>query len=267
LLVSNSQAYRYQDFADIIVLTFPDGSELRLDQIAQIDDGFDENPIFSRFNNQRAAIINISRTGSESAIEIADKVNQYIETHRDSLPAGVKMLSWDDQAVYIKDRINTLLQSGLQGGFLVFILLTLLLRIKVALWVVVGIPVCYAGSLALLPYFNVTINGMSVFGFILVLGVVVDDAIVTGENIYTHFKRHGDGLRAAIEGTQEVAKPVTFGILTTMAAFAPLCFIDAGIGALMQALAFVVIGCLIFSLIESKLILPAHLKKRYGVLR
>ncbi len=260
LLVSNSQAYRYADYASINVATFPDGSELRLDQIAEIDDGFDENPVFSRFNNQRAAIISISRTGSESAIEIAEKVNDYIVVNRSLLPDGVEMISWDDQAVYIKDRINTLLTSGLQGGILVFILLALLLRIKVALWVVVGIPVCYAGSLALLPYFGVTINGMSVFGFILVLGVVVDDAIVTGENIYTHFKRHGDGLRAAIEGTQEVAKPVTFGILTTMAAFAPLCLIDAGIGALMQALAFVVIGCLIFSLVESKLILPAHLK-------
>ncbi len=260
LLSSKSQAYNYQDYAALTIRNFADGSKLKLSDIATIEDGFEENKIITRFNGRRAALITVSRSGNENAIDIAESVKQFIAEKEPELPDTVRLGFWDDTSTEIKGRLSILLGSAVQGAILVMIMLTLFLRLTVALWVVIGIPVCFAGAMILMPSLGVTINTMSLFGFIIVLGVVVDDAIVTGENIYTHFERHGDGLRAAIEGTQEVAKPVIFGVLTTIAAFVPLTQMGAGHGAFVKAIALVVICCLIFSIIETKLILPAHLK-------
>lgn len=260
LLSTRSQAYNYDDYANITIRNFADGSRLKLTDIADINDGFDENAVLTRFNGKRAVRITIDRTGNESAIDVAKKIHAYIDEAKDDMPQSIGLAVWDDDSVRVKTRLLTLGQSAWQGALLVFIMLALMLRTKVAIWVVVGIPVCFAGALALMPLVGVTINSMSVFGFIIVLGVVVDDAIVTGENIYTHFTRHGDGLRAAIEGTEEVTKPVVFGVLTTIAAFVPMALYTEGHGAFASAMAIVVICCLIFSLVESKLILPAHLK-------
>ena len=260
LLSTKSQAYNYNEYAELPILNFPDGSTLRLADIATIDDGFDENTVLTRYNGKRAARISISRIGKENAIEIAEKVHKFLADYQPGLPDTVKLAIWDDDSEIIVDRINTLLKSAWQGLILVFILLALMLRTSVAIWVTVGIPVCFAGALAVMPWFGSTINLLSVFGFIIVLGVVVDDAIVTGENIYSHFVRHGDGLRAAIEGTEEVSKPVVFGVLTTIAAFFPFLLITDGFAALARSMSVVVICCLVFSLVESKLILPSHLK-------
>lgn len=260
LLSTKSQAYTYDEYAELPIFNYPDGSSLKLSDIATIDDGFDENTVLTRYNGKRASRISISRIGNENAIEVAEKVHAFLAEYEPSLPETVKLAIWDDDSVIIRDRINTLLTSAWQGLILVFILLALMLRTSVAIWVTVGIPVCFAGALAVMPMLGATINIFSVFGFIIVLGVVVDDAIVTGENIYTHFTRHGDGLRAAIEGTEEVSKPVVFGVLTTIAAFAPFLLITEGFAAFAGAMAMVVVCCLVFSLVESKLILPSHLK-------
>jgi len=260
LIKTEGQAYRQTEFERIIIRTRDDGSIIRLQDIAEINDGFEEQTILNRFNGKRAMEVEIYSVGNQSAIEVAEKVKSYISQQSNQLPQGVFLSYWRDRSQIVKNRLSTLLNSAIQGGILVMVLLTLFLRPKVAFWVVIGIPVSFMGALSLMPLFGITINIVSLFAFILVLGIVVDDAIVTGENIYTHMERHGDGLRASIEGTTEVATPVTFGIMTTVAAFLPLTLIEGGRSTFFQQLPFVVIPVLIFSLIESKFVLPAHLK-------
>ncbi len=260
LIRSKGQAYRKNDFANIAVKQNADGSILRLKDIATINDGFEETPVRTRFNNKPAAFIDVYRIGKQSAIEVADKVKDYIEQKQQSLPQGFELNYWDDDSRIVKNRIATLTSNAIQGGILVLALLTLFLRPSIAFWVFLGIPVAFMGAFIVMPYFGITLNLLSLFGFILVLGIVVDDAIVTGENVYTHLRYAESGEQAAINGTLEVATPVTFGVLTTIAAFMPLAFIDGARGALFAQIPIVVIPVLIFSLIESKFVLPAHLK-------
>lgn len=260
LLRSKGQAYRTDEFANIVVKTNADGSIVLLEDIAIINDGFEETPIRTRFNGKQAAFIDVYRIGVQSAIDVADLVKDYIEEQQDNLPVGYELSYWDDDSEIVKKRLSTLTTSALQGGFLVLLLLTLFLRPSIAFWVFVGIPVSFMGAFIAMPFFGVTLNVMSLFGFILVLGIVVDDAIVTGENVYTHLRNAESGEEAAIKGTQEVAVPVTFGVLTTIAAFLPMGFIEGFRGALFAQLPVIIIPVLLFSLIESKFVLPAHLK-------
>ncbi|GAB2679146.1 efflux RND transporter permease subunit [Aliiglaciecola aliphaticivorans] len=260
LIRSKGQAYRKDEFAAIPIKTNPDGSIIRLDDIANILDGFEETPVRTRFNGQQGAFIEVYRIGQQSAIEVADKVKEYVDEHQQGLPQGFNLTYWDDDSVIVKSRISSLTSNAIQGGILVLVLLTLFLRPSIAFWVFIGIPVAFMGAFILMPFFGVTLNMMSVFGFILVLGIVVDDAIVTGENIYTHLGKAKSGEQAAIQGTLEVAKPVTFGILTTVAAFLPLAFIEGRRGDIFAQIPYVVIPVLLLSLIESKFILPSHLK-------
>jgi multidrug efflux pump subunit AcrB len=260
LLRTKAQAYIAADFAPIVVLTRADGTRLTLGDIADIRDGFEENPVRARFNEKPAVVIEINRIGDQSAIDVADKVKQYVEDAQARFPANVSLSYWRDRSQIVKSRLRTLMRSALQGGLLIFLLLALFLRFSVALWVCAGIPVAFMGALALMPVMGVTINIISLFAFILVLGVVVDDAIVTGENIYTHVKRGEAPGEAVVRGTREVAVPVTFGILTTIAAFIPLLMIEGARGQIFAQIPVVVIPVLLFSLVESKLILPAHLR-------
>lgn len=260
LLRSKGQAYHKDQFSDIVIKSFADGSLLRLADVATINDGFEESPVRTRFNGKRSAFIDVYRIGDQSAIEVADKVKRYIAERQHDLPHGFDINYWDDDSVIVKNRISTLTKNALQGGLLVLALLTLFLRPAIAFWVFIGIPVSFMGAFIMMPIFGVTLNVMSLFAFILVLGIVVDDAIVTGENIYTHLRSAESGEQAAILGTQEVATPVTFGILTTVAAFLPLAFVDGNMRGLFGQIPFVVIPVLLMSLVESKFVLPAHLK-------
>ena len=260
LIRSKGQAYRKDEFENIVVKQNSDGSILRLKDVATINDGFEETPVRTRFNGKPAAFIDVYRIGSQSAIDVADKVKNYINKKQATLPQGYKLNYWNDRSRIVKNRISTLTTNALQGGILVLALLTLFLRPYIAFWVFMGIPVAFMGAFIVMPYFGITLNILSLFGFILVLGIVVDDAIVTGENVYTHLQHAESGEQAAIKGTMEVATPVTFGALTTVAAFLPLAFIEGARGALFAQIPAIVIPVLIFSLIESKLILPAHLK-------
>ena len=260
LISSKGQAYRKDEFASIVVKNQADGTIIRLGDIATIKDYFEETPVRTRFNGKQAAFIDVYRIGPQSAITVADDVKNYIEEQQATLPQGFKLSYWDDDSELVKSRIATLTSNALQGGILVLALLTLFLRPAIAFWVFIGIPVSFMGAFIAMPIFGVTLNIMSLFGFILVLGIVVDDAIVTGENVYTHLKTAKSGEKAAILGTQEVATQVTFGVLTTVAAFLPLAFIEGARGALFAQIPVVVIPVLLFSLIESKFVLPAHLK-------
>jgi multidrug efflux pump subunit AcrB len=260
LLRSKGQAYRKDEFEKIAIKANVDGSMIRLSDIANIKDDFEETPVRTRFNGKQAAFIDVYRLGQQSAIDVAGAVRGYIEKQQSTLPVGVDLSFWDDDSQIVKNRISTLTTSAMQGGILVLALLSLFLRPSIAFWVFIGIPVSFMGAFIAMPIFGITLNIMSLFGFILVLGIVVDDAIVTGENIYTHLKTSESGEMAAIRGTQEVATPVTFGVLTTVAAFLPLAFIEGARGALFAQIPVIVIPVLIFSLIESKFVLPSHLK-------
>ncbi len=232
---------------------------IKLSDIAIIKDGFEETPLRTRFNGVSAVEVEIFRTGDESIIEVTQAVKDFILEQQTRLPQGLSMDYWRDGSEPIRGRLQTLSTSAWQGALLVIGLLALFLRPSVAFWVCLGIPMSFMGAFLFMPLFDVSLNLMSLFAFILVLGIVVDDAIVTGENVYSHLERGEDPLQAAIKGTQEVAIPVTFGILTTAAAFLPLAF-QTGRGSWYAAIPFVIIPVLLFSLIESKLILPAHLK-------
>ncbi len=257
---TQGQRYRGSEFATIPVRSFPDGSRLLLGDIATIHDGFEETPIFSEFNGRPAVIIDVYRTGLQNVLEVSQAVRDYVEQSRHTLPQGIELGHWRDRARIVKLRLNTLVNSAWQGGLLVFLCLALFLRLSVAFWVCIGIPISFLGTLALLPEIGVTLNIISLFAFILVLGIVVDDAIITGENIYAHLQRAESSIEAAVQGAREVAVPVTFGLLTTLAAFLPLFFIEGRRGGLFAQIPMVIVPVLIFSWIESKLILPAHLR-------
>ncbi|MCB1052021.1 MAG: efflux RND transporter permease subunit, partial [Acidobacteria bacterium] len=259
LIRTKGQAYRGKDFEAIEVMTRPDGSRVTIGDIAKVVDGFAETDRLARFDGQTSALVEVFRIGEQSALDIAGSVKSYLEEAKSWLPAGIKLSIWQDQSKVLKDRLSLLIRNGLQGLVLVFLILALFLRFRLAFWVTAGIPISFMGTFWLMPYLDVSVNLISLFAFIVVLGIVVDDAIVVGENIYSHQNRHGNGLRGAIEGAKEVAVPVTFGVLTTVAAFMPLLNVPGTIGKVMRVIPLVVITCLVFSFIESKLILPNHL--------
>ncbi|WP_197469267.1 efflux RND transporter permease subunit, partial [Oleiphilus sp. HI0125] len=209
LLRSSGQAYGADEFSRIVIRTSNTGGVIRLGNVADIVDGFVEDVIITRFNGKPAALIEIYRVGDESAIEVADKVKNYIATHSEEQNQLLQLTAWRDRSNIVKKRLKTLSDSAIQGGILVMLLLTLFLRPAIAFWVCIGIPVTFMGAFFVMPFFGVSINIISLFGFILILGIVVDDAIVTGENIYSHLRKSESGIEAVINGTQEVAVPVT----------------------------------------------------------
>ena len=259
LLRTRGQAYDVEDFSRIVVLSRPNGTRVTLGDLASITDGFEEGGLTQRYIGQSSIEIDVFRTGLQSAIVVADDVKQYLVEAQARMPHGITLGYWRDQSRMVKARMNTLTQSALQGGILVIILLTLFLRFWVAAWVFIGVPVSILGGIALMPALGVSLNLISMFAFILVLGIVVDDAIVTGENIYTHMRKNKNRVQAAIEGTNEVAVPVTFGVLTTVAAFTPLLLIDGARGQIFAQIPLIVIPVLLFSIIESKFVLPSHM--------
>ena len=261
LLRTEGQVYTGQEFANLVLRTFPDGTRLTLGDIANIRDGFVEGEGFGRFNGQPTGILRVLASGGQNELVTAAAVNEYIEKKAESLPDGVHMESWVNRSHYLEGRLELMTTNMFQGAILVFLILTLFLRLKVAFWVIIGIPITFFGAIWLMPHspWPVTINMISLFGFILVLGIVVDDAIIIGESVYTKIRADGHTLDNVVRGAQKVAVPATFGVLTTMAAFAPMLFVGGIVGPFFEALSVVVILCLMFSLIESKLILPAHL--------
>jgi multidrug efflux pump subunit AcrB len=256
---SKGQAYSRADF-EKIVISNRNGSEVTVGNVAKVSDGFEENSKILRFNGKPCLLIEVLRLGDENALEIAGTVKKYVASSKQRFPQGITVYVWDDSSEELEGRLGTLLNSMLQGGLLVLIVLGLFLRPMLAFWVVLGIPVAFAGGFIMMPYLGITANVMSIFGFIIVVGLVVDDAIVTAENVYIKLKEGIDPLDAATEGTLEVATPVTFGVLTTIVAFVPLMFFDGFYGSFTKQIPPVVATVLIFSLIESKLALPCHLK-------
>ncbi|WP_318455273.1 efflux RND transporter permease subunit [Photobacterium leiognathi] len=263
LVRTNGQLYNGDGFSSIVLQTRLDGSRLYLSDVATISDGFIEDRILNRFNRERAAVIQVRNLTDEDATKIAEQVGNYVEQAQTKLPTGVYLDSWGDMSHYLEGRLNMMLSNMFYGGILVFIILALFLDIRVAFWVILGIPFCFLGTLLFMPtpLVAVSINLISLFGFILVLGIVVDDAIVVGESVYSEVEDKGQSIDNVIAGAKKVAIPATFGVLTTMAAFIPMLISDAPRTEFFKAIAWVVLLCLTLSLIESKLILPAHLAR------
>ncbi len=256
------QAYSEIDFANLVLRTNSDGTRLLLSDIATIRDGFVESDGYANFNGKRTSVIQVQSLGEQNDLEISEAVHKYVKEKNQTLPEGVQLQLWGDGAVYLQQRLDMMFDNMLMGVVLVFILLSLFLRMKVALWVLVGIPICFFGAFLMMDKLgpiSTNINFLSLFGLILVLGIVVDDAIIIGESVYSEIKKKGHNIENVIIGAKKVAVPATFGVLTTIAAFAPLLTLDFMFAPFFEAIAVVVILCLIFSLIESKWILPAHL--------
>ncbi|MBT8101486.1 MAG: efflux RND transporter permease subunit [Gammaproteobacteria bacterium] len=261
LLRTEGQVYTGREFGALVLRTFADGTRLTLNDIATIKDGFVEEEGYGRFDGDRTATLRVLASGEQNELATAAVVQEYVDKKSATLPSGVQMDIWVNRSHYLKGRLQMMSSNMWQGALLVFVLLSLFLRIKVAAWVVLGIPITFLGALWLMPFgpWPVTINMMSLFGFIIVLGIVVDDAIIIGESIYTKIRADGHSLDNVISGAKRVATPATFGVLTTIAAFAPLLFVGGIAGPFFEAISVVVVLCLMFSLVESKLILPAHL--------
>ncbi|MDC1367468.1 efflux RND transporter permease subunit, partial [Pseudomonadales bacterium] len=259
LLRTQGQAYSGEEFENLLLSSDSDGRRVFLKDVATVSDGFEDTDQALRFDGDPAAIIRVSRVGDQDILKITEEVNRYLETASGSLPEGVTLTVWNDNSRLLRDRLSTLLDSARQGFLMVLILLALFLRPRLAFWVSIGVPVAFLGALYLTNYLGLSIDGISLFGFILVLGIMVDDAIVVGENVFAEQRKSRTLLEGAVLGTQKISVPVIFGVLTTICAFVPMLQGVGTSGQIGAVIATVVICCLIFSLIESQLILPAHL--------
>ncbi len=261
LIRTKGRRYRAADYADIAILTTPEGAKVTLGQIATLRDGYEDIDLEVMTKGKPAAFIEVYRVADQSALKVAKAVKDYVADIRDDLPEGMGIAFFNDRSIILKSRINLLLKNMALGLILVIGLLTLFLNLRLAFWVTLGIPIAFATGLWLLPYFGISINMISLFAFILILGIVVDDAIVIGENIYRKREKGLSPFDSAILGTQQVAKPVIFAVLTTIAAFWPLLMIPGTRGNIMRNIPVVVIVVLIGSLVEALFILPAHLSR------
>lgn len=259
LLRTVGQAYRGHEFESLVLLSRPDGTRLTLGEVATVVDGFEETDQAARFDGRPAVVVQVFRVGQQSALAVSEAVHAYVEEAQARMPEGIELIIWHDQSEILRSRLDTLLRNGRDGFLLVLAVLALFLRLRVAFWIILGVPLSFLGTLWLMPTFDVSINAISLFAFIVVLGILVDDAIVVGENVHTHMAKTGDRLKAAIVGTQQVAVPVIFGVLTTVAAFVPLLTVPGPMGKFMRVIPICVIACLMFSLVESMFVLPSHL--------
>ena len=250
---------RGQDFANIIIRGTATGGEVRLGDIASINDGYEDNDQSSYYNGKRAVRIRAYRVGDETPTQVSEAVRNYVDELKSEVPPGVEIATWDDDSQMLRDRIDLLIRNARTGLLLVLLVLGLFLNRRLAGWVALGIPISFMGAFCLMSPLGVSINMVTLFALIVTLGIVVDDAIVVGENIHIKTKLGLSPREAAIAGAQEMTLPVTFSILTTVAAFAPLLFVPGFLGKIFRFIPIVVIAVLVVSLFESFFILPAHL--------
>lgn len=248
-----------RDYASIPIVTGGVGAPVLLGDIATIRDGFADSELSAAFNGKPAALLEVASVGDQSPPEVAKAVKVYVADLKERLPPGVEAETYLDRAELYEQRVDLLLRNAMLGLALVLLILGLFLEAKLAFWVTMGIPISFLGSFLLLPSLGVSLNMISLFAFIVTLGMVVDDAIVVGENAFRLRREGYPPLEAAIEGAKQVATPVFFSIATTIAAFSPLLFIPGVRGKFMISIPIVVILVLAISVVESFFVLPAHL--------
>lgn len=262
LIRTTGQAYWGKEFEQVVVVTRQDGTRVTLNDIAVINDSFEEGDLLAQFNGARGVVVNVSQVGDEDLIQIAEDVKDEVAEFRKKTPEGISLDTWINTSDELEERMSVLMQNAGGGLLLVLVILALFLKFRLAMWVAIGIPVALLGTLGALPFTDINISTMTVMAFILVLGIVVDDAIVVGERVYGHEQMGKAPLQAAIDGTWEVSVPVIFGVLTTIAAFLPLIAVEGRMSGFFAPIGWVVIFALICSVIESQLILPSHLANR-----
>jgi len=259
LVRTTERKLRGEELEDVVVLSRPDGTEVKLRDIATVVDGFVDTDQAAFYQGERAAMLSVFRIGDETPISVSNAVQSYVENKRGDLPAGVGIATLNDSSEIYQDRIDLLRRNAILGLILVMITLGLFLEIRLAGWVTLGIPVTFIGSILVFPQADVSINMISLFAFIVSLGLVVDDAIVAGESIFQERERGVPPLRAAIDGVRKVAAPIVFAVTTTCIAFAPLLLVPGVSGKFFRVIPIIVISVLLLSLVESLFILPAHL--------
>ena len=259
LLRSMGKAQDGKQFEEIRLLSNANGSNVQAGDLANVKDGFEDKVLYTRFSNEPAVTLRVFRVGKQSPIDISERVTDYVDTIKPRLPEGISMTVWQDSSYYLQGRLEMMVRNAFQGLLLVFLVLSFFLRPSLAVWVALGLPISFMGAFATMGVLDASINLVSLFAFIVVLGILVDDAIVVGESVYTLGSKGEKPLKASIKGTHLVAMPVTFAIITSMVAFVPMLFLPGWLGKLMKDIPLVVIPALFFSLVESKFILPYHL--------
>ncbi|MEO1227425.1 MAG: efflux RND transporter permease subunit [Myxococcota bacterium] len=252
------------EFETLPMISTADGTQVTLGMIATVRDGFEDNDTAATFDGERAVLVNVYRSGDETPVSVATVAKKYVKraTEDALLPPGIELSTLNDASMMYQDRVDLLARNAALGLVLVLAVLGLFLNIRLAFWVTMGIPISFAGSLLLMPVLDVSINMISLFAFIITLGIVGDDAIVVGENIYEMRERGMGRMSAAISGAKQISGPVTFSVLTTIAAFSPLLFVPGTSGKFFRVIPSVVICVLAISLVESLYVLPAHLGHR-----
>ena len=259
------QRYDQHDFEDIVLIAREDGTAVRLGDVADVRDGFQDADLIVRHQGNPAVFVEVSRADGEQVMDVAGAVHDHIaNVILPSLPDGVGITVWNDDSQSYSERLDLLLKNGLLGLLLVVTALALFLEIRLAFWVVVGLLTAGVGALAVMLYFDLAINTISLFSFVLAIGIIVDDAIVVAEHIHQERMRGTAGIVAAIRGARRIRGPLTFAVLTSIVAFVPLLYIPGGIGEVWTALPVIIIGMLLISLVESLFILPSHLSRLHG---
>jgi multidrug efflux pump subunit AcrB len=257
LLRTNTKGTTGKSFENIVLRASSDGSVLRVSDVATVRDGFIDVDLINQFNGRESIFVKVQKSEAEDVLAIAEEIKMFLTDY--TPPQGVDVSVWDDQTEILQDRVGLLLRNGLLGFALVFLFLVIMLDLRLALWVAMGVPISFLGAFLFFDAFDVNINMISLFALIIVLGIVVDDAVVVGENIIAEQEQGKRGMEAAMDGVKGVFGPVMVGVLTTMAAFAPLLFVTGTFGQILGSVPVVVILVLGMSLIEAFLILPSHL--------
>ena len=258
LIRASNKNYYANEIHNIIIRSSPDGKKIRLSDVAKIRDQFSETPLSSTVNNDTAIILTVTSTNNEDMMDSAEKINQYIEEFN-TINADLKLTALKDYSIALRQRTNLLLENGGLGIFLVLIFLSLFLNIRLAFWVAFGLPISFLGMLIFAGEFDITINLMSLFGMIVVIGILVDDGIVIAENIFRHYEQGKSPEQAAVDGTMEVLPAIVSAIITTLIAFSTLLLLAGDVGNFFGEVAMIVILTLIVSLVEALIILPSHL--------
>jgi multidrug efflux pump subunit AcrB len=257
LLRTNTKRTNGEAFQNIVLRADPQGGVLRVSDVATVKDGFVDIDLINQFNGRDSVLVKVQKSEAEDVLAIAEEIKTFLQTY--TPPAGIDVSVWDDQTEILEDRIGLLLRNGLLGFALVFLFLVIMLDLRLALWVAMGVPISFLGAFLFFDAFDININMLSLFALIIVLGIVVDDAVVVGESIISEQEQGKTGMQAAMDGVNGVIGPVMVGVLTTMAAFAPLLFVTGTFGQILGVVPVVVILVLSMSLIEAFLILPSHL--------
>jgi len=264
LLRTKGKRYFAPGYEDIVVLADDQGAKLHLRDLATVRDSFEDTDTFALFDGQRAAMVKVYRVGDQKPLEISKTVREYVKEKSKTMPTALHLAVWNDTSKILKSRIDLLLKNAFWGLILVIITLGLFLEIRLAFWVMLGIPVSFMGAFLFMPLLHLSVNMISLFAFIMALGMVVDDAIVVGESVFARHRWIKDPSEASVSGTLEVAKPIVFSILTTVVSFVPLLFVGGVIGKFVKVIPMIVITTLLVSLTESLFVLPAHLSMTLG---